>query len=66
MQVIAVPLVVDVSLRVGNVVGVRFRMEMTVGLVVGTVRLIRLNVAVLLHAVSVDDTALLAVVLLRI
>ena len=66
MQVIAVPLVVDVSLRVGNVIGVRFRMEMTVGLVVGTVRLIRLNVAVLLHAVSVDDTALLAVVLLRI
>ncbi len=65
VQVIAVPLVVDVSLRVGNVVSVRFRMQMAVGLVAGTVRLIRLGVS-LANAVSVDHSTLLLVGLLRV
>lgn len=61
VQVIAVPLVVNVSLRVGNVVSVRFRMEMTVGLIAGTVRLIRLDIAALSNAVPVDHSPLLRI-----
>ncbi len=65
VQVIAVLLVVDVRLGVGNVVRVRFRMQMAAGLIAGAVRLIRLGVS-LANAVSVDHSTLLLVGLLRV
>ncbi len=61
VQVIAMPLVVDMRLRVGNVVSMRLRMEMAVGLIAGAVRLIGLNIAVLSHAVSIDHPSLLRI-----
>lgn len=61
MQVIAVALVVDVRLRMGNVIGVRLRVEMAVGLIVGTVRLIRLDKAALSNTVPVDHSPLLRI-----
>ena len=73
VQMIAVLLVVDMRLRVGNVIGVRFRMQMrlvsrwqTTVLVGRTVRLVRLNVSALLNAVLIDHSPLLRVGLLRI
>ncbi len=66
VQVIAVLLVVDVSLRVGNVVSVRFCMQMAARLIARTIRLMALDRAVLLDAVPIEHSSLLWQVLLRV
>ncbi len=61
VQVIAMPLVVDMRLRVGNVIRVSLRVEVAAGLIAGTVRMVRLNVSALLNAILIDHPPLLRI-----
>ena len=60
VQMIAVPLVINVRLSMRHVIGVSLRMQMRLR-IVWPIRLIRLSVTALLDAVSVDHSALLRV-----